>query len=466
MASTMPILATKQLILPMPHSHYDNLSVSSDAPLEVITASFKVLINKYSDENYPSNAEAKRLREVLNVSYGILSSVEKRAAHDAWLKKAIVQPKPALQATQGAETNRQAFKHETAIGGIAIPPLPSPQSNTAAIAWVFGAVVVVASIFGLASGNSNNASKAASVPSLSQSNAGNALPSPSKADPAFAPDLGVLAINANLRAEATAKSKIIRVLPRGTFALKIGAQNGFTNIQMEDGAKGWVADELLMTKSDLDRLANITAENYIQSNGGSERPNQMWVLAKPILANHLFSILEEAQSKKIEALRQLQNMPATDSTQHPKSDIAAGQWFAEAALAEKAKSNLTATIQNYAAATVAAPSESGYYTGLALATYEADNSVTNDQAAYMSLALAPKATNSWLVLGLTLANRSKKTEELKAAEGAFILAIHFSRNPTFTKKYMLELAEKSNNTNVQQAMKQALQDASSSPFTQ
>jgi curved DNA-binding protein CbpA len=453
MASTMPISATKQLILPMPHSHYDNLSVSTDAPLEVITASYKVLINKYSDANYPNDDEAKRIRTVLSASYEVLSSSEKRASHDVWLANAKAQIKTVAQKTVPSAPANIVAPQPTLASNAAIPKLPIPATQTSfnPIVWFFGFGITIAILSGLM----NSQSRKPNATQLADAT----IPTVTKpAAIAFTPDLGILAINANLRADATAKSKIIRVLPRGTFALKIGAQNGFTNIQMEDRAKGWVADELLMPKSDLDRLANITVENYIQSNGGSERPNQMWVLAKPILANHLFSILEEAQNKKNEALKQLQNMPAIDSTQHPKSDVAAGQWFAEAALAEKAKSNLTATIQNYAAATVAAPSEPSYYTGLALATYEADNSVTNDQAAFTSLALAPKATNSWLVLGLTLANRSKKTEELRAATGAFMLAIHFSRNAGFTKKYILDLTEKTNNIKIAQALREAVQE--------
>lgn len=67
------------------HTHYNNLRVAQDAPIEVIEASKKALLSKYSDKNFPNIAEAQRLRTVIRTSYAILSDVEKRKIHDKWI---------------------------------------------------------------------------------------------------------------------------------------------------------------------------------------------------------------------------------------------------------------------------------------------------------------------------------------------------------------------------------------------
>lgn len=71
------------------HTHYNNLRVAQDAPIEVIEASKKALLIKYSDKNFPKIAEAQRLRTVIRTSYAILSDAEKRKVHDAWIATKI-----------------------------------------------------------------------------------------------------------------------------------------------------------------------------------------------------------------------------------------------------------------------------------------------------------------------------------------------------------------------------------------
>lgn len=75
------------------HTHYNNLRVAQDAPIEVIEASKKALLTKYSDKNFPKIAEAQRLRTVIRTSYAILSDAEKRKNHDAWIAAQIVSSK-------------------------------------------------------------------------------------------------------------------------------------------------------------------------------------------------------------------------------------------------------------------------------------------------------------------------------------------------------------------------------------
>ncbi len=81
------------------HTHYNNLRVTQDAPIEVIEASKKALLLKYSEKNFPKIAEAHRVRSVIRTSYAILSDTEKRKIHDAWIATQMENQKnPTLQA--------------------------------------------------------------------------------------------------------------------------------------------------------------------------------------------------------------------------------------------------------------------------------------------------------------------------------------------------------------------------------
>jgi hypothetical protein len=67
------------------HTHYDNLSVTQNAPTEVIDAAKEALLNKYSEKNYPDDAEARRLRLVIKSSHHALVDPDRRKAHDLWV---------------------------------------------------------------------------------------------------------------------------------------------------------------------------------------------------------------------------------------------------------------------------------------------------------------------------------------------------------------------------------------------
>jgi DnaJ-class molecular chaperone len=88
------------------HTHYKNLRVTQEAPIEVIEASKKALLLKYSDKNFPKIDEAHRLRTVIRTSYAILSDAEKRKLHDAWI---------------AAQIEKNLKKPESKVSGITVP---------------------------------------------------------------------------------------------------------------------------------------------------------------------------------------------------------------------------------------------------------------------------------------------------------------------------------------------------------
>ncbi|MFU8790377.1 MAG: J domain-containing protein [Methylobacter sp.] len=69
-------------------THYDNLNVSRNAPLNVIKAAYKALCQKYHPDKYTGGHEqALRIMKAINGAYAVLSDSGKRVEHDQWIAR-------------------------------------------------------------------------------------------------------------------------------------------------------------------------------------------------------------------------------------------------------------------------------------------------------------------------------------------------------------------------------------------
>jgi len=72
--------------MPKFRTHYDNLKVSRDAPIEVIQAAYRSLARKYHpDRNGSNSPKSEAIMKIINASYEVLSDPVKRAEHDRWI---------------------------------------------------------------------------------------------------------------------------------------------------------------------------------------------------------------------------------------------------------------------------------------------------------------------------------------------------------------------------------------------
>lgn len=69
------------------HTHYDNLKVARNAPIEVIRAAYKTLSQKYHPDKNGNTAESTRYMPLINASYDVLSDAGKRREHDEWIRR-------------------------------------------------------------------------------------------------------------------------------------------------------------------------------------------------------------------------------------------------------------------------------------------------------------------------------------------------------------------------------------------
>lgn len=67
------------------HTHYDNLKVSRNAPIEVIKAAYKTLAQKYHPDKNKDNPQATQIMILINQAFEVLSDPLKRKQHDQWI---------------------------------------------------------------------------------------------------------------------------------------------------------------------------------------------------------------------------------------------------------------------------------------------------------------------------------------------------------------------------------------------
>ncbi|WP_150590771.1 J domain-containing protein [Pandoraea eparura] len=94
--------------VPNIHSHYENLKVARDAPIEVIRAAYKVLAQKWHPDRNDS-PDAANTMQAINSAYGQLSDATKRRLYDDWLE---------------AEELKWVFRHPTIVP----QPHPTPPA--------------------------------------------------------------------------------------------------------------------------------------------------------------------------------------------------------------------------------------------------------------------------------------------------------------------------------------------------
>jgi len=96
------------------HTHYDNLKVARDAPIEVIRAAYRSLSQKYHPDKNPGDRAAERIMKIINDAYEVLSDPERRHIHD--------------EAIEAAERPPAAEREESPPAPV-VPPKPQVKDG-------------------------------------------------------------------------------------------------------------------------------------------------------------------------------------------------------------------------------------------------------------------------------------------------------------------------------------------------
>ena len=80
----------------MLHTHYDNLKIARDAPIEVVRAAYRALSLLYHPDRNPGDPEAERNMALINAAYEVLSDPDRKLEYDESIgpAEAATRPQP------------------------------------------------------------------------------------------------------------------------------------------------------------------------------------------------------------------------------------------------------------------------------------------------------------------------------------------------------------------------------------
>lgn len=323
-----------------------------------------------------------------------------------------------------------------------VPPKPA-DSAISPTAWAVVGVCVFVGVLALLS----NSRRPAMEPVRAIEQSASAV----EKVPEFAPLLAVAAINANLRSEANSRSKVLGQASRGTALEKIGEVAGFINVKLSDGRQGWIARELTIDGADVTRLNPMTARLYVEARKPLRGLETVGELLSPYRTMLERALLEVAEgSPHLE-----QTLTEISGTVHVSvpADSAGAIWFGLEAKSYADKSMLTEALESATAAVFADPAGVDGQVAFAFAAIKVGDYASVKAIASILPLLAPVATNTWVIVGVSAA--SENAQDL--ARNAFITALRKSRSPKVTEKFLNEVAVRSTDAQMSAAIGAALE---------
>lgn len=252
----------------------------------------------------------------------------------------------------------------------------------------------------------------------------------------------VAALNANIRAAPSTRAKKTGMLTRGAAVEAIEHRDGFVRFRTSSGADGWISSDVLIEMAHLARLQASTPADYIAARERFtpiERLNQHLNRISPQV-RALLSQIEGGQQDVSRTVSEIEGY------QPPvmQVDSAAGLWYSFAARAAANTGNHSEAIGLAAAAIYADPLTVDYHTALGFSAISAGHRQALSAAAAVLPALAPRETNTWVVVGINAALEGQTA----LAHGALLTALDRSRNRATTIRVLRGIATRSKDTAV------------------
>ncbi|MBX7132675.1 MAG: SH3 domain-containing protein [Fimbriimonadaceae bacterium] len=267
----------------------------------------------------------------------------------------------------------------------------------------------------------------------------------------------VAALNANLRALPSTRSKVIGTLKRGAPVVALEQRDGFIKLRANGDVEGWISSDIVIEMADLTRLQSSSPAEYIAAR---ERLKPIEKLTEYLdqvspQVRVLLSQIEGGQDSLAMTVGEIENheRPGVET------DSAAGLWFSLAARAAADSGDHVEAIRLVTAAIYADPLKVDYHTALGFSAIALGQRELLEVQAAILPALAPGATNTWIIVGINAA----LTGKTDLAQGALLAALDRSRNPATTVRVLRGMAARSEDGAVVAAVNAALDAGNEAP---
>lgn len=264
------------------------------------------------------------------------------------------------------------------------------------------------------------------------------------------PTLSVAAMRAHLRRDASAASPSIGILNRGMTFVPAAEDAGFVKLVQPGGREGWVARNVLVAESSALRLQQYTPSQYLNTPGKSGSFDLFASSIDPhsMLRQQLFEQVLNTSPDVVATIAEIEALKLFS----PEVDADGALWFALEAKWRLENDTASKALIAVRAAVEANPADVPNLIAWGMtAIGEGEYNVLEKLVRVLPL-LAPRSTNTWLIVGLLAA--VKGDERLSA--GALDFALAQSRNINATRSHFASIATKSTNYLVERELRAAI----------
>ena len=267
---------------------------------------------------------------------------------------------------------------------------------------------------------------------------------------------------ANIRELPNTRSKILLSLKKGERIELIASTDEFFNVRLSDGRHGYINNNLAILENDYTRLASSTPNEYIETSENQVRVKNFFQAITEIEGkiNEALQRVTERDSRIYETINDIELITKPDLN----VDESAGVLFSNTAKISSENKNHKEADLNILAAVIANPLNPNYCVAWGMTNYSLNNSKPVKTASYALIFLAPRTTNTWMIVGLAEAMRQDTIENNELAKGAFIFALKVSKNKNTTRKFFQDLIANSSNPRLQRIISEAMMEEMMAPL--
>lgn len=215
----------------------------------------------------------------------------------------------------------------------------------------------------------------------------------------------------------------------------------FVEIELPNGKRGWIGQELLIDAAAAGALASTTAEQYADSR--SVRLNQIVSESDLLNFTRALSTSNPANASPsadslIATVRAL--APVNTATPYPRDVDALRWWTLEGKWQSDNGGAPMAVVMTSIAAVYADPNDAGALVALGMAAMKAGfYGQAFDRVVRALTIAAPESTNTWVLVAASAAHRSQP----KIARAALDVALGYSRDVKVTRAFIANVASES-----------------------
>lgn len=389
------------------------------------------------------------------LSKGVPESIARELAASVIASRARAQANAAgqerakAQREREAERQRQAAQRESEAREArqrkdAAREANSSGSSGSAALWILGLCFALVIVVGLSAGRNESAASGSAGESQPQAAARTeSVNKPAVSPASLVGQSAVAARKANVRGGPGVRFPVVTLLSRGDLVRPTNrpSTTTFIEIELPDGKKGWIGQELLVDAAAARALAGTTAEQYADS-----RPVRLsQIVSESDLLNFTRALstsnpanANPSAENLISTVRML--APVNNAAPYPRDVDALRWWTLEGRWQSDNGGAPMEVVMTSIAAVYADPNDSGALVALGMAAMKAGfYGPAFDRVVRALTIAAPESTNTWVLLAASAAQRSQP----QIARAALDVALGYSRDVKVTRAFVANVASES-----------------------